>query len=116
MRMIGYARVSTDGQSVDQQRAALMAAGAVLVAAEQRSGIDPTPECPATRNRLPGARRRSLRHEGGSAGTEPEGFVEYLGRDHSQRRWVQGVGSTCTRHNRPLRQALAWHSGGNGRV
>jgi DNA invertase Pin-like site-specific DNA recombinase len=36
--MIGYARVSTDGQTLDAQRAALMAAGASVVVAEKVSG------------------------------------------------------------------------------
>jgi DNA invertase Pin-like site-specific DNA recombinase len=38
MRMIGYARVSTDGQSVEAQCAALRASGCAVVVAEKVSG------------------------------------------------------------------------------
>jgi DNA invertase Pin-like site-specific DNA recombinase len=38
MTIIGYARVSTDGQSLDAQRASLRAAGATKVFAEKESG------------------------------------------------------------------------------
>ena len=37
--IVGYARVSTDGQSLDAQHAALQAAGAARVFAEKQSGI-----------------------------------------------------------------------------
>ena len=37
--IVGYARVSTDGQSLDAQHAALAAAGAERVYAEKQSGI-----------------------------------------------------------------------------
>jgi DNA invertase Pin-like site-specific DNA recombinase len=39
MAVVGYARVSTDGQSVDAQREALLAAGASKVFAETVSGV-----------------------------------------------------------------------------
>ncbi|WP_295755268.1 recombinase family protein, partial [Undibacterium sp.] len=39
MTIYGYARVSTDGQTLDAQRAALVAAGAVKVFHETVSGI-----------------------------------------------------------------------------
>ena len=38
MTVIGYARVSTDGQTLDSQQATLMAAGANRVFAEKISG------------------------------------------------------------------------------
>jgi DNA invertase Pin-like site-specific DNA recombinase len=38
MTIYGYARVSTDGQTLDAQQAALRAAGAELVFAEKISG------------------------------------------------------------------------------
>ena len=37
--IVGYARVSTDGQSLDAQHSALTAAGAEKVFAEKQSGI-----------------------------------------------------------------------------
>jgi DNA invertase Pin-like site-specific DNA recombinase len=40
-RLIGYARVTTDGQSVDAQAAALKASGCVVVVAEKVSGAVP---------------------------------------------------------------------------
>ncbi len=41
MAIIGYARVSSDGQTLDAQIAALKASGCDSVVAEKRSGIDP---------------------------------------------------------------------------
>jgi DNA invertase Pin-like site-specific DNA recombinase len=40
--IVGYARVSTDGQSLDAQHSALTAAGAERVFAEKQSGRRPT--------------------------------------------------------------------------
>jgi hypothetical protein len=78
MRMIGYARVSSDGQSVDAQRAALMAAGAATVLTETRSGIDPDrKECPPPRNRSVRLWRRSRGDEGCSPREEPSGLAQH---------------------------------------
>ena len=40
--IVGYARVSTDGQTLDAQQAALKEAGATRVFAEKQSGLRQT--------------------------------------------------------------------------
>ena len=42
--IVGYARVSTDGQSLEAQHSALQAAGAERVFAEKQSGIKNWPD------------------------------------------------------------------------
>ena len=81
--MIGYARVSTEGQTLDQQRAALTAAGCKRVFEEKASGAQRgRPELARMLDHLqPGNVVRGLMPEG--AGSYHKGF--------------NGVSATCTR-------------------
>ena len=53
---VGYAQVSTDGQTLDAQQAALIAAGAERVFAEKVSGAVTERKALAKANRCPGRR------------------------------------------------------------
>jgi DNA invertase Pin-like site-specific DNA recombinase len=59
--MVGYARVSTDGQSLDAQHAALTVAGAEKVFAEKISGAVTDRKALQNRNRRCVARKNRSR-------------------------------------------------------
>ena len=68
--IVGYARVSTDGQSLDAQHAALAAAGAERVYAEKQSGIKTDRAALARCMRLAGGRGHSASDEARSASAQ----------------------------------------------
>ena len=72
--IVGYARVSTDGQTLDAQQAALRGAGAERVFAEKVSGAVTDRKALARCAGCAGPRRRSARNEARSACAKHAGF------------------------------------------
>ncbi|MFC5387186.1 recombinase family protein, partial [Aquamicrobium segne] len=77
--MIGYARVSTQGQDLDQQRAALSAAGCIRIFEEKVSG--------AKRNRPELARMLDYLQPGNVVAITRLGVVCGRGRNPTLRLW-----------------------------
>jgi hypothetical protein len=69
MTIYGYARVSTDGQSLESQVAALTTAGARKVCSEKQSGAKNRPCCPSPRSSGTGERRFAYGDRGWPFGT-----------------------------------------------
>jgi len=114
--LIGYARVSSDRQTLDSQHAALKAAGAERVFSEKVSGV--------VTDRRQLAKAIAALNEGDVlvvskldrlARSLRDLLVTPL-RSHREGRGVQGPGQSNARHHKPLRQALAERGRGYRRI
>jgi DNA invertase Pin-like site-specific DNA recombinase len=83
MTIYGYARVSTDGQTLDAQTDALRAAGAAYVYAEKQSGQD-RPQGIGALYRLARGRGQRSGDQTRSAGPEYSGPAQYVAYDQRQ--------------------------------
>ena len=103
--IVGYARVSTDGQTLDAQQAALREAGATSVFSEKVSG--------AKTDRAALAKPIAALAVGDTpvvckldSWRDQCGLIEHLGRYCRRWRNVQVVGRSLVRHYKCARQAL----------
>jgi len=110
--IVGYARVSTDGQTLDAQHATLTAAGAQRVFAEKVSGAV-TDRKAGKGDRCPGHRGCPPCHSSWSLGPLNSRSAQRVGQRSEGRRGVSVVGRYLGRHDNPTRPVDA---DGTGRV
>ena len=114
--IIGYARVSTDGQTLDAQQSALAAAGAERVFAEKVSGVVTDRKALSRAIAALGAGDVLLVTRLDRLARSRQGPSERAGRGRQGRCGVQIAGRCLGRHDNSARQADAHRPGRSRRV
>ena len=114
--IVGYARVSTDGQTLDAQQSALAAAGAERVFAEKVSDAVTDRKALGASYRGAGRGGRVAGHAAGSARPQHQGPSERAGRGGESRCGISVVGGRVGGYDHTARPIDAHGAGRSGRV